>query len=143
MFFHKKKNDAVSKITLPEPEHHHKYRDYSWYIEAHYDPDYMTYEIDIIEPYVCIYCGHRKNVILTHIKQPGNLEKMLDAISSIMEKYPDKIEPKPIVEDCINDDIYVDREYLAIADKWIKGVQNDRQRIPATSEANNQVRFYT
>ena len=98
-----------------QPKCVHKWRDFDWYLE--FDSSKKNrFKYTIIEPYVCIHCGARKNVTLesgTMCLDDG------DTTSSVLEDFNDqypRIKPKAIVEDEINDSILVDREYLRIAD---------------------------
>lgn len=116
MFFRKKKAEPEPKSEPLILQHTHKFKDYHWYIEANYYPERNEYEVNIIEPYVCIHCKERMNKRLVHIYKPGSVKQMEDCINDMFEKYKDYILPKPIVEDQINDDIYVDRTYLKIAE---------------------------
>ena len=90
--------------------------DFHWYIEGEYraHPPGM-FSIRIIEPYVCVWCGDRKNQVLQEIVREGNMaskSEMVEVTKSLMDTYGDKIRPRAFVEDEINDMQLVDRDYL-------------------------------
>lgn len=92
----------------------HKWKDFNWYIDATYFPeDNNRLEIKVVEPYVCIFCKQRKDVILTNyntiVDSQSNAVKICDKLK---EQYKGKISDRAFVEDEINDMILVDREYL-------------------------------
>ena len=117
-FLDKNKNEERHS-TPQSPSCQHKFQDFPWYIESNmYTGNYpsqncLTYRI--IEPYVCVYCGERRNIILENRELTGysktNMEKV---INDLKETYADRIKPEPIIEDMINDFKLVDVEYL----KW-------------------------
>lgn len=110
-FWNKKK-----KTLPPSPSPcRHKWMDFPWYYEAKYMRDTKFFHAKIIEPYVCIHCKERKNIILKEISSYISLKDANDVIESWQKTYKDKIQDKAIVEDMINDMQLVDREYLAIA----------------------------
>lgn len=110
---------------LPEkpvepPKCQHKWRDYDWYMEYTFDRNpglncwILSYKI--FEPYVCTLCHDRNNVRLEEGRTSvASKDDLAMALSKIMSLYP-KIKARAIVEDEINDDIHVDREYLKWAD---------------------------
>ena len=97
----------------------HKFQDFPWYIESNMSTG--NYQIQnclvykLIEPYVCIYCGERRDIILEQREIKGysksDMKKILD---NLQETYSERIKPKPIIEDMINDLKLVDVEHL----KW-------------------------
>ena len=94
----------------------HKYRDFHWYIEGEYRAHSPSrFSIRIIEPYVCVWCGDRKNQVLQEVVREGNMaskSEMVEVTKSLMDTYGDKIRPRAFVEDEINDMQLVDRDYL-------------------------------
>lgn len=94
----------------------HKYRDFHWYIEGECQiHPVRKFKIQIIEPYVCVWCGNRKNMILQTVSREGDLaseKAMIEATKSLLNTYEDKIRPRAYVEDEINDMQLVDRDYL-------------------------------
>ena len=108
--------DMLYGPDLKKPVCAHKYRDFHWYIEGEYraHPPGM-FSIRIIEPYVCVWCGDRKNQVLQEIVREGNMaskSEMVEVTKSLMDTYGDKIRPRAFVEDEINDMQLVDRDYL-------------------------------
>ena len=111
--------------TKPVPCQH-KRRDFGWYME--YSCNGNKFDYKIIEPYLCIHCGDRKNVTLDSgriLLEDG--ETWADAVIALREKYP-QICDKAVIEDEINDAILVDREYLRIAD-YLRGNGGLRKEI--------------
>lgn len=99
----------------PEPECKHKYRDFPWYLTAVQNHSGCT--ISIIEPYVCVWCGNRRDVVLHELFKDSSMYKNLtkEATSTIKyfeEIYKDQLQPRAVVEDQINDMKLVDRDYL-------------------------------
>ena len=110
--------EFVSEPQILAPKCQHKYRDYPWYLEWGKNANRIDYKI--IEPYLCIHCGERKNVVLESgriILKDGETEE--EVLASFKRAYP-QLQNKPVVEDAINDAILVDREYLRIAD-YLRG----------------------
>ncbi len=96
----------------------HKWKDYKWILECDVNGDIMEYSI--VEPYVCVKCGKRKNVKLQTGKISLANRTLESVIMSLNEVYPE-IKPTAEVENAINDDIHVDREYLKWDDFLHKG----------------------
>ena len=117
--------EAIDEYMVFEPDPRttpvkcdHKWRDFDWYIE--YCTRNNGVDYTITEPYLCIHCGERKNVILEkgHIKlDDGDTEASI--VSELINMYP-KLRMKAIVEDEVHDAALVDREYLRIAD-YLRG----------------------
>ena len=124
----KKKKQKTTTIKMPEkePECIHKYQDFPWYIESHtyIHPNsrkIIDYQIKIMEPYVCVKCYQRKDVVLVkHTGENTTYENYWNTIQELEKKYKDKIKSRPEVEDEINDMILVDREYINIYHKIVK-----------------------
>lgn len=91
----------------------HTWKDFPPYMESiWYGHDY-TNEIKIIEPYVCLCCKQRKDVLLSKItKMHLTKTEFNNYIDTLAFEYKSILKPRPIVEDMINDAIYVDREKL-------------------------------
>ena len=98
-----------------EPVCAHKWRDSEhWYFELSMGKDMVRYKI--IEPYVCVFCKQRKNVVLEEGVEPApDMAGAYEVIRRLKRIYP-KLCDRAIVEDEINDAILVDREYLKILD---------------------------
>lgn len=124
MLFFKNKNKKDTK-EMKEVQCCHKYKDFPWYIETniyHYDTrKIIDYEINLIEPYVCVKCHDRKNITLNTMNgKRTTYEKYLQQLQAVQEKYKDKIKERPEIEDMINDMIFVDREYLNLYEEVVK-----------------------
>lgn len=111
-----RKKAEVPKVIEPRPCQH-KYKDFPWYVEGKYDYNTCLETIHVIEPYVCILCGHRKDVILDTVSryysQFEDAEKFYENFRNNVA-YAEKIKPRAIVEDMINDMSLVDQKYLDI-----------------------------
>ena len=105
------------KETLPviEFECKHKYRDFPWYLryyESYTPQSYTTsYNVEILEPYVCVWCGNRKDVQL-YDRHFNSKKERTEHVATLLDEYGDKMQDIPITEDQINDMILVDRDYL-------------------------------
>lgn len=103
------------KKTMDPPLHekkiecNHKYKDFDWYYDATYYMDTKRYVVKVYEPYVCILCGYRKDVLLEETNGYGreSLRKVEDRI----EQYP-KVKDRVYVEDEIADMQLLDPYYL-------------------------------
>ena len=119
MFWKKKKKETITfaepQVYIP-PQCSHKWRDFKWYMTAEYNDGYDTYSIKIIEPYVCIWCGERKDVVLHSITRQGKYQRFAETLKELKQMYGDNIQPRAIIEDQIADQQLVDREYLKIVD---------------------------
>ena len=107
-------NDEAKK-----PSCEHKWRDFDWYLSYTLKKDnsgrsVLTYSI--MEPYVCIHCHERKDVTLETGEIPlSDAAKISDILDNLIKSYP-RLKYKADIEDAINDEIHVDREYLKFAD---------------------------
>lgn len=115
-FWNRKTKSEVTSTEQEKPMCSHKYRDFHWYIEGEYQAHPPTmFEVRVVEPYVCVWCGHRKNQVLQTVTREGTYatkSAMMDITQSLMETYQSKIRPRAFVEDEINDMQLVDRDYL-------------------------------
>ena len=117
-FWNKKKKKEENqqppiKILSPCERGIHRYKDFDWYIETVVEEHHYTYRyiVKVVEPYVCIHCGHREDQVLGEWYFP----KKQDAKSMIETLHEDPhIKSVIEVEDAIHDMQLVDREYLAI-----------------------------
>ena len=107
-------NDEAKK-----PSCDHKWRDFDWYLSYTLKKNeagrsVLTYSI--MEPYVCIHCHERKDVTLETGEIPlSDTAKISDILDNLVKSYP-RLKYKADIEDAINDEIHVDREYLKFAD---------------------------
>ena len=88
--------------------------------------------IKVIEPYVCIFCGERRDKVLasytgTNYKEGDKL------LNELRNRFDNHIKYQEEVEDMINDMLLVDPEYL----KWYHLLRE--QQDPSTSRP--QVNF--
>ena len=97
------------KKETPQPIlHEHTWKDMPWYLERTFDPDKNIGECRIIEPYICIVCGARKNIPLENYVWQGLTSAQRDfRVQAIMEKYKDYLQPRAVVEDMINNILLV------------------------------------
>lgn len=122
MFNWIKRRRQKSDAPPPLLECSHTWKDFPWYMKAIYNPDRYVQSIDIYEPYICVHCKKRNDVQLFHIdRYVGNREKGERLIANIAKAYEEHLEDAAIVEDMINDFIYVDREKLEIIEKLRNG----------------------
>lgn len=102
----------------PEPCKH-KWKDFKWYYVVSYERG-RTY-VRIYEPYVCIYCKERKNVVLDEVWRSGNLRNNLIGLSNMvntfLSPYRDHLGHRAIIEDEIHDLQLVDRAHLEAHEK--------------------------
>lgn len=110
--FWAKKEKAQEKATRIKIPCKHKYRDFPWYVEGSYDNDYYHYKIYVKEPYVCVWCGDRKDKVLQHIERTGSKEDCLKELEALKKEYKSYVMRRAIIEDMINDMQLVDRDYL-------------------------------
>lgn len=114
-FSKRKKVEEAPKVIEPRPCQH-KYKDFPWYAEGKYDYNTKVLDVSVKEPYVCIHCGHRKDVVLDHFSRIfddfAEAEKFYEDFQD--SKYTGKIQPRIVVEDMINDMVLVDQQYLDI-----------------------------
>lgn len=109
----------IVKIQDKPPECQHKYKDYDWYLEYEVPNNKNIFKYRIFEPYVCLLCGDRKNVKLEEGIIPLNERSYYDILEMMRKSYP-KIRNRADIEDEIQDDIHVDKEYL----KWHEFLRN-------------------
>lgn len=117
LFFGKKKNESEpahlepTYVPAPPKECSHHWQDFPPYLN--YKISDTKYEIEVIEPYVCLDCKRRKEVTLLHLSREGaNVYNEGEAkIAQLQKQYEGFIEDRLVVEDKINDVINVDSEY--------------------------------
>ena len=132
------RNKKVEKTEAPDfnppkpPPCPHTWVDFPWYLDHSFKnynnnnyPDKGESTIVIYEPYVCVHCQKRKDVELYRERQTYmTMERHLKKIEEWKELYKDHIKPKPVVEDMINDAIYVDKGKVAIVAK-LRGIEDE------------------
>lgn len=110
------------KITVPSCKH--KYRDFPWYLDGTVRSNNEVYShektwtVKIMEPYVCVHCGHRKDICLvTYSGYGADSDKdAVERMRFLEARYPEQLKDRPVVEDMIMDMQLVDREYLEMMD---------------------------
>lgn len=125
MLFKKKSNkpEKTAKTCF------HKYKDFPWYVAVtNYYKDSFSerWRVDIVEPYVCVHCGDRKDMVLAQYIDFYDKKSADKAANAIKIEYADHIQDKAIVEDMVNDTILVDQQYL----KFYEMVKNGRIDLP-------------
>lgn len=119
-WFRKDKKQSIKEVEMP---HQHTWKDLPWYMQTYYRGSDKIAGYNIIEPYVCITCGERKNIIL----EEGDYERISSnqrekIYEEVREKYKEYLKPQAVVEDMINDILLVkDPEYLAMFEE-MKGL---------------------
>ena len=129
-FGKRKRKEAAPVKIAPPKECEHKYIDFPWYLEVSTERDMQYYgdrykcSISIIEPYVCIFCKHRKDVVLDKYFAKGLTANEYNAkLNAIQQTFGDHLRNRAVVEDMINDMQLVDREYLKYY-KMVKGMES-------------------
>ena len=122
-------------IEIKPPPCQHKWRDCEyWYLEYEASNDGFTYKI--FEPYYCVHCGERSDIMLESGKELITQERPVEKlISEFLALYP-QLKPRAVVEDIVNDAIKVDREYLKIYDK-LHGDKCDAEERKIVLKLNN------
>lgn len=101
------------------PECKHKWKDFPWYMKGVYYNDYHSCRIRMYEPYVCIKCKERKDILLNEIEQQNISWKEFEKLyNEIEECYKDHVQLTCIVEDQIHDFQMIDKAYLEAFEKW-------------------------
>lgn len=108
-FWGRKKQEP--QVQPVKRECQHKYRDFPWYIECQVYGNH-TFEVRVVEPYVCVWCGHRKDVTLQEFSKYGGNKEARQAITGLMQEYGDHIQARAFIENDIHDMQLVDRDYL-------------------------------
>ena len=151
-WFRKKKQKSVEELEVPETPHQHTWKDLPWYMETYYEGSDKIAGYNIIEPYICITCGKRKDITL----EKGYYERISSKEREIMytevrEKYKEYLKPQAVVEDMINDILLVkDPQHLTMMEtlkglphknvgsssKMIKGETKLKITLPPRREEN-------
>ena len=93
----------------------HKHKDFPWYVAiSKYEHGGYTYryKVDVVEPYVCVHCGRRQDIVLIQYSDIMSKGEADNIAEKLKEKYSDYIQDRAIVEDMVNDTILVDQQYL-------------------------------
>lgn len=117
----------------PKPCDHH-WQDFPWIFHAYTNDKHREVHLVITEPYVCIHCKKRKDVVLLNEWWTCESEKATDAlIDETREKYADHIQEIAIVEDMIADMQLVDQDYLKYY-RMVTGVQAPKPTLKTESD---------
>ena len=121
-----RKKDASGGETIIDivaPKHEHTWKDMPWYMEIEYDGGAKRASYQIIEPYLCITCGERKNKILeTESWEHIDSDTREQYYKEIRKRYKDYLKPRAVVEDMIaNIQMVKDPNHLAMMEK-LKGI---------------------
>lgn len=117
------RHKKIKEIIIPEAPHEHTWKDMPWYLLYEYDGGTKKAEYQIIEPYICITCGERKNIQLESRQLTGvNYEEGMGFIKEVEKKYKRYIKPRAVVEDMINNILLVrDPQHLEMVEN-IRGI---------------------
>ena len=107
-----KKKKEVKARVLPPKKCEHKYKDFDWYITSNYYLNTNILKIEIIEPYVCIFCGNRIDKVLHTYETVCDKDKINKKVKDFIEPYQSKLKERAFIEDEINDFILVDKDYI-------------------------------
>ena len=113
--FKKKVNEKDNSVEIEfKVPHEHTWKDMPWYMITEYSESKQTASYQIIEPYICITCGERKDVKLESTQWNGiTVEERKKFFQEVKDKYKDYLKPRAVVEDMINNILLVkDPEYL-------------------------------
>ena len=112
------KRKAEEPAVMVSMECPHTWKDFPWVLKGIYDSKSNEIHIVITEPYVCIHCKKRIDAtLLDCYKHAYNRERADEIVKAYRNEYDEYIRDAAIVEDMINDAIYVDREKLGIVEK--------------------------
>ena len=102
LFRKNKQEPAEIEFVIPEPVHTHVWKDMPWYMNVHFHSGNKTAGYEIIEPYVCITCGERKNIKLEGEEYTSiNRDEREKLFAEIRKQYDKYLQPRAIVEDMI------------------------------------------
>lgn len=134
-FFNKNKNNNSIPFVAPAEKHEHKWRDFSWYQISKWRDGY--YDVYIYEPYVCVTCKERKNVELLHECGYCTFKNFNDVIKRILSPYANRLKPRAVVEDEVNDAILVDKEFVDAWDKLHKMNEDNFLKLHVSSSCSS------
>lgn len=96
-------NRKKKELVVEKPKHKHIWKDMPWYMEVRYSSTYQTAGYDIIEPYVCITCGERKDITLeSHSWDHITIQEREKIFSEVRDRYKKYLQPEAVVEDMIH-----------------------------------------
>lgn len=106
--FNRQKVKTPVLDNIPTLPHTHTWKDMPWYMEVWYNTKDKTAGYSIIEPYICITCGERKDVTLETLKWTGiEVAEREHYYKMIRKRYAKYLKPRAVVEDMINNILLV------------------------------------
>ena len=106
--FNRKKKETPKEIDLPKILHEHTWKDMPWYMETWWSGERKTAGYKIIEPYICITCGERKNVQLEQADWSNiSVDDREKYYRDVRKRYRKYLRPHAVVEDMINNILLV------------------------------------
>lgn len=121
-------------VEIPVPKCIHTWKDFPAYIKERYTGPKQESVLEVVEPYVCVHCKERKNVTLYTETETGLTRDEHNEKRAYWErKYREILKPRIVVEDMINDEIYVDPVKLAIVDKLRSAKDETKEDTPELS----------
>ena len=106
--FTRKRMSSDKTFEIPEIPHTHTWKDMPWYMNVRYNGNQRTAGYEIIEPYICVTCGERKNVCLESEDWSGiNIDEREKIFNKIRNRYKKYLKPRAVVEDMINNILLV------------------------------------
>lgn len=131
--FSKKKKQK--ELIIPNIPHEHTWKDMPWYMEVRYNGENKTAGYEIIEPYICVACGERKNIRLESEDWSNISAQEREKIySKIRNRYKKYLKPRAVVEDMINNILLVkDPDYLDMVEE-MRGLPHRRCGTSAEME---------
>lgn len=147
--FNRKKKKEVPAVESPVfiSAHEHTWKDMPWYMGVHYSGTNKTAGYKIVEPYICVTCGKRKDITLEEEDYSNiNAEDREVIFNRVRECYKDYLKPRAIVEDMINNIILVkDPQRLEMLEKMLgsphKNVGSSAQNQKACEEEKAKSEF--
>lgn len=115
MAWFKRKTQEPQVPSIPPCRH--IWKDFPWYVNTSASRvDFgWNVKISVYEPYVCVLCKERKDVLLVEGVALGyTVQEAEREVKERLEEFKDKIAPRAVIEDEINDMILVDRQKLEI-----------------------------
>ena len=131
--FNRKKKQK--ELVIPNVPHEHTWKDMPWYMDVRYNGENKTAGYEIIEPYICVTCGERKNVRLESEDWSNISSQEREKIySKIRNRYKKYLKPRAVVEDMINNILLVkDPDYLDMVEE-MRGLPHRRCGTSAEME---------
>lgn len=118
-WFKKKKATVDVEVQIPELKHEHMWKDMPWYMGVHYNGSNKTAGYTIVEPFICVTCGERKDVTLEKEDYSNiSVEERENIFKRVRLRYKKYLKPRAIVEDMINNILLVkDPHRLAMVEE--------------------------